>query len=150
MRVCRGRPGKEAGLNLRKCSPATHQLPKDQAGAPSPALFRVSSWCRRCQALAAGTRSWLQLVTPLGCQLLWWRSHREGDSPWDGRCIEAGHSKSGLRPTARPGLQAMPGTRERGWEGQLLAGRWLPKPLGEIVGSQEVPALQALPFPSGQ
>lgn len=148
-RVCCGRQGKEAGLNLRKCSPATRQLPKDQAGAPSPALFGVSSWCRQCQALPAGTRSWLQLVTPLGCQLLWRSSHREGDSPArDGHCIQAGHSKSGLHPTARPGLQAMPGTGwERGWEGQLLAGRWLPKTLGRDCGEPRSPSAAGAALP---
>lgn len=50
VRVCRGRWGKEAGLNLRKRSPAARQLPGERVGAPSPALFGAGPRCRRCQA----------------------------------------------------------------------------------------------------
>lgn len=45
---CKGVPGwgKEMGLNLRKCSPATRRLSGEWVGAPSPALFGARPRCR--------------------------------------------------------------------------------------------------------
>lgn len=54
--------GKEAGLNLRKLSPAAGQLPRERVGARSRALFCPSPPPWRCQAV--GTRRWLHLAGP--------------------------------------------------------------------------------------
>lgn len=149
--MCRGRRGKETGLNLRKRSPATRQLPRERAGAPSPALFGASPWCRWCQAQGrghpqmasvSGTRSaasfcdeapTARVTVPQGM----------------GTVSQPAALKPRLHPMARPSPRAMLGTgRERGREGRPPAGRWLPKPSGEIAESQEIPgpAGAALPL----